>query len=116
MNTKFKINSTDFIQICILSIFVIGNFFDYRLEVYDFNIVDDMPENPYPETTWRDHITSPMGKLAFDATLFNRKEVIDNTEDYLSTILKYCCSSRTNDDEGIDNDKKNNKDKDNKSD
>ena len=38
MNTKFKINSTDFIQICILSIFVIGNFFDYRLEVYDFNI------------------------------------------------------------------------------
>ena len=49
-------------------------------EVYDFNIGDDMPENPYPETTWRDHITSPMGKLAFDATLFNRKEVIDNTD------------------------------------
>ena len=46
---------------------------------------------------------------------YYEKEVIDNTEDYLSTILKYCCSSRTNDDEGIDNDKKN-KDKDNKDD
>ena len=45
---------------------------------------------------------------------YYEKEVIDNTEDYLSTILKYCCS-RTNDEEGIDNDKKY-KDKDNKSD
>ena len=33
---------------------------------------------------------------------YYEKEVIDNTEDYLSTILKYCCSSRTNDDEDID--------------
>ena len=45
---------------------------------------------------------------------YYEKEVIDNKEDYLSTILKYCC--RTNSDDDINEDKKNNKDKDNKDD
>ena len=44
---------------------------------------------------------------------YYEKEIIDNTEDYLSTVLKYCCS-RTNDDDDEKGPNKKNNDKDNK--
>ena len=60
-------------------------------EMYDLLLGENMPENPYPERTWKDSITSPMGRLAYDSHMHNKNGVIGatNFEEYFGEGVSF---------------------------